>query len=152
MGELMLADAGVAHNLSVAILRYFNVAGADPRMRTGQSTPIASLKAKNWPPLNVACLQTGMDMLSILIALEADVGQVLVRNLDDRVIESLKTKAELKGHSLEQELRDVLVNAAPLTPAEKIALFHKLRATTPPLGDIDVRAAIRHGRDDEFNE
>ena len=39
-------------------------------------------------------------------------GQVLVRNLDDRVIESLKTKAELKGHSLEQELRDVLTNAA----------------------------------------
>ena len=29
-------------------------------------------------------------------------GQVLVRNLDDRVIESLRTKAELKGCSLEQ--------------------------------------------------
>ena len=53
-------------------------------------------------------------------------GQVLVRNLDDRVIESLKTKAELKGRSLEQELRDVLTNAAPLTPGEKVALFHKL--------------------------
>ena len=50
-------------------------------------------------------------------------GQVLVRNLDDQVIESLKTKAELKGRSLEQELRDVLTNAAPLTPSEKIALF-----------------------------
>ena len=79
-------------------------------------------------------------------------GQLLVRNLDDRVIESLKTKAELKGHSLEQELRNVLTNAAPLTPAEMVSLFHKLRAMTPPLGDIDVRAAIRHGRDDEFNE
>jgi antitoxin FitA len=80
-------------------------------------------------------------------------GQVLVRNLDDRVIESLKTKAELKGHSLEQELRDVLTDAAPLTPEEKIALFHKLRAmTSPPLGNVDVRAAIRHGRDDEFDE
>jgi plasmid stability protein len=32
-------------------------------------------------------------------------GQVLIRNLDDRVIERLKTKAELKGRSLEQELR-----------------------------------------------
>ena len=58
-------------------------------------------------------------------------GQVLIRNLDDRVIESLKTKAELKGHSLEQELRDVLTNAAPLTAGEKIALFSKLRAMTP---------------------
>jgi len=79
-------------------------------------------------------------------------GQVLVRNLDDPVIGSLKTKAELKGRSLEQEVRDVLTNAAPLTPGEKIALFHKIRAKTPPLGDVDVRAAIRHGRDDEFDE
>ncbi len=79
-------------------------------------------------------------------------GQVLIRNLDDRVIERLKTKAELKGCSLEQELRDVLTDAAPLTPAEKIAFFHKLRATTPPLGDVDVRATIRRGRDDEFDK
>jgi plasmid stability protein len=79
-------------------------------------------------------------------------GQVLVRNLDDRVIERLKTKAELKGRSLEQELREVLTNAAPLTPEEKIALFHQLRTTTAPLGDVDVRAAIRRGRDDEFDE
>jgi plasmid stability protein len=68
-------------------------------------------------------------------------GQVLVRNLDDRVIENLKTKAELKGWSLEQELRDVLTNAALLTPEEKVAVFKKLRAMMPPPGDIDVRAA-----------
>ena len=79
-------------------------------------------------------------------------GQVLVRNLDDRVIESLKTKAELKGHSLEQELRDVLTNAAHLTPEEKIALFSKLRAMTPLPRDIDVRSAVRRGRDDDFDE
>jgi plasmid stability protein len=84
--------------------------------------------------------------------METLMGQVLVRNLEDRVIESLKTKAELKGRSLEQELRDVLTNAAPLTPAEKIALFQKLRAMMPPLGDVDVRAAVRRGRDDEFDE
>ncbi len=79
-------------------------------------------------------------------------GQVLVRNLDDRVIESLKTKAELKGRSLEQELRDVLTNAALLTPQEKIAVFKKIRGMTPAIGDMDVRAAIRRGRDDEFDE
>jgi plasmid stability protein len=79
-------------------------------------------------------------------------GQVLVRTLDDRVIESLNTKAELKGRSLEQELREVLTNAAPLTPVEKIALFKKLRAMTPPVNDVDVRTAIQRGRDDEFDE
>lgn len=38
MTETMLRDAGAAHGLRHAILRYFNVAGADPRGRTGQST------------------------------------------------------------------------------------------------------------------
>jgi UDP-glucose 4-epimerase len=38
MTEIMLRDAGIAHNLDYVILRYFNVAGADPKLRTGQST------------------------------------------------------------------------------------------------------------------
>src|SRR2546430_13394011 len=76
-------------------------------------------------------------------------GQVLIRNLDNRVIESLKTKAELKGCSLEQELRDVLTAAAPLTAEEKIAIARRIRAMSPPLENLDVRAAIRYGRDDE---
>jgi UDP-glucose 4-epimerase len=38
MTEVMLRDAGLAHGLAHVILRYFNVAGADPLGRTGQST------------------------------------------------------------------------------------------------------------------
>ena len=38
MTETMLADASAAHGIRYAALRYFNVAGADPRGRTGQST------------------------------------------------------------------------------------------------------------------
>jgi len=38
MTEIMLRDAGAAHGLAHVILRYFNVAGADPALRTGQST------------------------------------------------------------------------------------------------------------------
>ena len=38
MTEIMLRDASAAHGLRHVILRYFNVAGADPRGRTGQST------------------------------------------------------------------------------------------------------------------
>jgi UDP-glucose 4-epimerase len=38
MTEMMLADAGAAHGFTYAALRYFNVAGADPQGRTGQST------------------------------------------------------------------------------------------------------------------
>ena len=42
MVEWMLADAAKAHPISYAALRYFNVAGADPKGRTGQSTPNAT--------------------------------------------------------------------------------------------------------------
>ena len=42
MSERILRDAGAAHGLGVAILRYFNVAGADPQARAGQSTPRAT--------------------------------------------------------------------------------------------------------------
>jgi UDP-glucose 4-epimerase len=38
MTEIMLRDASAAHPLRHAILRYFNVAGADPLGRAGQST------------------------------------------------------------------------------------------------------------------
>jgi UDP-glucose 4-epimerase len=40
--ERQLADLGAAHGLVSASLRYFNVAGADPQGRTGQSTPQAT--------------------------------------------------------------------------------------------------------------
>ena len=59
-------------------------------------------------------------------------GQVLVRNLEDRVISTLKLKAELHGHSLEQELREILTHAAGLSPQEKVALSDRIRAMTPP--------------------
>jgi len=42
MTEWMLQDAARAHPLKYTILRYFNVAGADPKGRTGQSTPGAT--------------------------------------------------------------------------------------------------------------
>ncbi len=38
MTEIMLADIAAAHRINYAALRYFNVAGADPQGRTGQST------------------------------------------------------------------------------------------------------------------
>ena len=38
MVEWMLEDAGRAHDIRAVVLRYFNVAGADPQGRAGQST------------------------------------------------------------------------------------------------------------------
>lgn len=42
MTEVMLRDAGEAYDLDYVSLRYFNVAGADPEGRSGQSTPRAT--------------------------------------------------------------------------------------------------------------
>ncbi|MEA3027991.1 MAG: UDP-glucose 4-epimerase [Alphaproteobacteria bacterium] len=42
MTEIMLRDASAAHGLRHVVLRYFNVAGADPQLRTGLSTPGAT--------------------------------------------------------------------------------------------------------------
>jgi UDP-glucose 4-epimerase len=42
MTEWMLEDAARAHDFRYVALRYFNVAGADPKGRTGQSTPRAT--------------------------------------------------------------------------------------------------------------
>jgi UDP-glucose 4-epimerase len=42
MTEIMLADTAAAHDLRYVALRYFNVAGADPKGRSGQSTPRAT--------------------------------------------------------------------------------------------------------------
>jgi UDP-glucose 4-epimerase len=38
MTEVMLRDAARAYGLHYVVLRYFNVAGADPQLRTGEST------------------------------------------------------------------------------------------------------------------
>ena len=53
MSERILGDVSDAHGLSVAILRYFNVAGADPQGRSGQSTPRATHLIK-------ACLEAAL--------------------------------------------------------------------------------------------
>lgn len=42
MSEQVLRDITAAHGMTGVVLRYFNVAGADPKLRTGQSTPKAT--------------------------------------------------------------------------------------------------------------
>jgi plasmid stability protein len=74
--------------------------------------------------------------------------QVLVRNLDDRVVTALRRKAELHGHSLEQELRVTLTAAARLTAEERIALTRRIRSLTPAnVMQTDSAELIREDRD-----
>jgi antitoxin FitA len=73
--------------------------------------------------------------------------QVTIRNIDDAVIARLKRKAALHGRSLEQQLRLILTEAAPLTPKERLAIADEIAAMTPgPLAD-DSTDLIREDRD-----
>ena len=60
-------------------------------------------------------------------------GQILVRNLDDAVIETYKWRARMKGTSLEQEIRAVLNAHRRLTPEEKVAISREVLEKTPGL-------------------
>jgi plasmid stability protein len=74
-------------------------------------------------------------------------GQLLVRNLDDGVVERLKRRAEARKMSLEQFLREVLAQAAGPTRAEMLAEADRIRGMTPkPLTD-DSTDLIRADRD-----
>jgi plasmid stability protein len=75
------------------------------------------------------------------------VAQILIRQLDERVVEILRAQAQRRGVSLEQSLRDLLTAAA----AEQDDLRGRLadlRRQTPASGcQLDVAALIREGRE-----
>lgn len=54
-------------------------------------------------------------------------GQVLIRNIDDDVLERLKARAAAQHKSLEQCLREVLAEAAKPRRAELFADLERLR-------------------------
>jgi plasmid stability protein len=74
-------------------------------------------------------------------------GQVLIRNVDDKTIESLKLKAEQKGHSLEQELRDILKRAAGPTVEERLAMIDRVAAMQKKPTKMLSEDVIRRMRD-----
>jgi len=75
--------------------------------------------------------------------------QVVIRNLDDDVVERLKARAAAEKKSLEQTLRDVLTEAAKPSRADLLAELDRIRAMTPPHppGSPLAEDLIREGRD-----
>ena len=59
-------------------------------------------------------------------------GQVVIRNIDDGVLERLKARAADQHKSLEQSLRELLAEAAQPSRAELLAEVERIRAMTPP--------------------
>ncbi|PWC54536.1 hypothetical protein TSO221_07750 [Azospirillum sp. TSO22-1] len=80
---------------------------------------------------------------------EADVGHITIRDLDESVFETLRSRAELHGRSVEDEARDVLAQVVPkrLTAEEKLALFDEVRMKTRPGPHPLAEDLIRQDRD-----
>ena len=58
-------------------------------------------------------------------------GQVVIRNIDERVLDRLKVRAMAQRKSLEQSLRELLTEAARPSRAELLADLERIRAMTP---------------------
>jgi len=71
---------------------------------------------------------------------------VLIRNVDQDTIDSLKERAALHGRSLNEELRALLQSHRKLTPAEKVELSRRMVAHTKggPLKPL-AREEFREG-------
>jgi plasmid stability protein len=72
--------------------------------------------------------------------------QILVRNLDDAVVDRLKLRAKEKGTSLEQEARTILTEASTLTRAEVVERLKAFRAMQRPNKTL-AADLIREDRD-----
>jgi plasmid stability protein len=79
-------------------------------------------------------------------------GQVLIRNVDDRTIERLRLRAELKGHSLEQELREIIKQAAGPTVEERLATIDRVRAMQKKPTKMLSEDVIRKLRDERIRK
>lgn len=75
--------------------------------------------------------------------------QVVIRNIDDAVIERLRERAKARKQSLEQTLRDVLAEAARPSREEVLRELARIRAMSPrrPKGAPLAEDLIREDRD-----
>jgi len=74
--------------------------------------------------------------------------QVLIRNIDDAVLEILRSRAKARGIALEAELRDVLTRAAGRPRADLVAEFKAVQAMTPKGPRRLAEDLVRESRDE----
>ena len=70
-----------------------------------------------------------------------------MRNLDKATVDALKARAAAQGRSLEQELRQVLAEAAMPTRSEILQIAGSIRALSRHTISVDLNALLREDRD-----
>jgi plasmid stability protein len=71
----------------------------------------------------------------------------IILDLDDGLLRRLKLTAELKGRTLEEEIRAIIMRAAPLTPEERVALSGRIRSMQAKPSELLSEDLIREARD-----
>lgn len=77
-------------------------------------------------------------------------GVIHIENVDEKVMQSLKLRAEINGRSLEDEVRELISADADriMTPSERAAEAARIRAMTPQdIEQVDSTEIIRELRD-----
>ena len=80
--------------------------------------------------------------------------QVVIRNIDDQVLDRLKARAVEQHKSLEQWLRELLAEAAKPSRAELIGELDRIRAMTPARQPgkpyLTAEQLVRQSRDERW--
>lgn len=75
--------------------------------------------------------------------------QILVRNIDDEVVERLKSRAAVHGRSLEAEVRQILEQHSKLDPEAFWKTAHRIKQQFKDAGVVfsDSTDLVREDRD-----
>jgi plasmid stability protein len=75
---------------------------------------------------------------------------LLIRDVDERLVRTLKCKAEINGTSLQQEAKKALTRGAPLTGDERRRILEEFHARAPaPKLPFSTAEIVRKMREEE---
>lgn len=165
MTEMMLADVARAHDFRFVALRYFNVAGADPNGRSGQSTPRATHLIKvasetalgkrghidvfgtDYPTPDGTCVRDYIQVTDLVRAHSAALRYLRQGGASDvfncgytkgySVLEVIEAVKRVSGRNFEVRTAD----RRPGDPAAIVAASDKIRSALgwrPEFDDLDV--------------
>ena len=168
MTEWMLRDVAAASDMTYVALRYFNVAGGDPKGRVGQSTanathlikvacqtalgmrPCIEIFGDNYPTPDGTCIRDYIHVTDLAAAHSSALGYLreggasMVANCGYghgfSVREVLKSVEKAAGHSIEARMAP----PRPGDPASVVSDPARLKATlgwTPAYDDLDTIVA-----------
>lgn len=100
-------------------------------MRNAMAEAIAA-KSRIGRTANFPC--ASIDCSAIITAMAT----ITVRNLPEKTKRNLKVRAALHGRSMEQEVREILNDAAKQKPKSGADLVKAIRARFAPLGGVEL--------------